>query len=74
MRNREGKQASRINVRYNLNKHRPEIRDDMDSRKNEEQHSKGDDITHNKKINQNKRKKSTGGRKSKPGPKKGSRK
>ena len=57
MRNNEGKQGSRINVKYNLHKHRPEIRDDMDSRKNEEQHSKGDDITHNKKVNQNKRKK-----------------
>jgi hypothetical protein len=57
MRNNEGKQASRVNVKYNLHKHRPEIRDDMDSREKEEQQRKGDDITHNKKINQNKRKK-----------------
>ena len=57
MRNKEGKQASRINVRYNLHKHRPEIRDDLDSRENLEQHVKGDDITHNKKTTQNKRKK-----------------
>lgn len=28
---------------------RPEIRDDIDSRKNEEQDTKGDDVTHNKK-------------------------
>jgi len=27
----------------------PDIRDDLDSRKNEEQDSKGDDVTHNKK-------------------------
>jgi hypothetical protein len=57
MRNKEGKQASRVNVKYNLHKHRPEIRDDMDSREKEEQRVKGDDITHNKKINQNLRKK-----------------
>ena len=31
------------------NKPRPEIRDDLDSRENEEQTSKGDDTTHNKK-------------------------
>lgn len=28
---------------------KPEIRDDLDSRKNEEQDFKGDDVTHNKK-------------------------
>ena len=27
----------------------PDIRDDLDSRKNEEQDTKGDDVTHNKK-------------------------
>ena len=26
---------------------RPDIRDDLDSRKNEEQETKGDDVTHN---------------------------
>lgn len=31
------------------NKPRPEIRDDLDSRENEEQMSKGDDTTHNEK-------------------------
>lgn len=30
-------------------KNRPEIRDDMDSRANEEQDFKGKDVTHNKK-------------------------
>lgn len=29
---------------------RPEIRDDLDSRKDEEQDLKGDDVTHNKKA------------------------
>ncbi|WP_157986465.1 hypothetical protein [Chitinophaga alhagiae] len=29
---------------------RPEIRDNLDSRKNEEQDLKGDDVTHNKKA------------------------
>ena len=28
---------------------RPEVRDDLDSRKNEEQDIKGDDVTHNEK-------------------------
>lgn len=28
---------------------KPDIRDDMDSRKNEEQDTKGDDVTHNEK-------------------------
>lgn len=31
------------------NNRRPEVRDNLDSRKNEEQDFKGDDITHNKK-------------------------
>jgi hypothetical protein len=30
-------------------KPKPDIRDDIDSRKNEEQESKGDDTTHNRK-------------------------
>jgi hypothetical protein len=33
----------------NKNTHRPDVRDNLDSRKNEEQDFKGDDITHNKK-------------------------
>ena len=31
------------------NRPRPEIRDNLDSREREEQHIKGDDVTHNKK-------------------------
>ena len=42
-------QAAREKVSYNVNKHSPEIRDDLDSRENEEQHYKGDDVTHNRK-------------------------
>ena len=38
-------------------KPRPEIRDDMDSRKNEEQDSKGAGTTHNRKAQHNKKKK-----------------
>jgi hypothetical protein len=33
-------QAGRQNITYNVNKHRPEIRDDLDSRENEEQRYK----------------------------------
>jgi len=38
-------------------KPRPEIRDDMDSRKNEEQDWKGADTTHNRKEQRSKKKK-----------------
>jgi hypothetical protein len=41
----------------NSHKPRPEIRDNLDSRKNEEQDTKGDDTTHNKKDTHNKTKK-----------------
>lgn len=37
------------NTRLNNNKRRPENKDDIDSREGEEQLTKGDDITHNKK-------------------------
>lgn len=43
------KQTGNANIRFNANKHRPEIRDNLDSRINEEQDFKGDDVTHNKK-------------------------
>ncbi len=33
------------------NKHRPENKDNLDSREGEEQETKGDDVTHNKKEN-----------------------
>ena len=36
-------------ITLNNNKHRPENKDNLDSREGEEQQSKGDDITHNKK-------------------------
>ena len=43
-------------TRYN-NKHRPENKDNLDSREGEEQQFKGDDITHNKKAVKNEKKK-----------------
>ena len=36
---------------------RPDTRDDLDSRKNEEQDTKGNDVTHNKKQTRNDKKK-----------------
>jgi hypothetical protein len=42
-------QTGRENVRFNANKHRPDIRDNLDSREGEEQHFKGNDVTHNRK-------------------------
>lgn len=42
--------------KHNNNK-RPDVRDNLDSRKNEEQDFKGDDITHNKKETESERKK-----------------
>lgn len=39
---------------FNKNKKAPEVRDNLDSRKNEEQEFKGDDITHNRKPHHNK--------------------
>lgn len=41
--------SSTQNRQNNKGNQRPDIRDDMDSRKNEEQNFKGDDTTHNKK-------------------------
>lgn len=40
---------------YKSNKAAPEIRDNLDSRKNEEQDYKGEDTTHNQKPHQNKK-------------------
>jgi len=42
-------QLNKENIRFNNNKHIPEIRDNLDSRINQEQTIKGEDITHNKK-------------------------
>jgi hypothetical protein len=39
---------------------KPEIRDDLDSRENEEWQTKGDDVTHNKKETKNKRQRKKG--------------
>lgn len=47
------------NTKFNTNKHRPENKDDIDSREGEEQLMKGDDRTHNRKERKN-LKKSTG--------------
>ena len=41
------------NIKLDRNKHRPENKDNLDSREGEEQQFKGDDITHNKKEHQN---------------------
>jgi hypothetical protein len=37
------------NIRLDNNKHRPENKDDLDSREGEEQLTKGNDRTHNRK-------------------------
>ncbi len=50
-------QTSNQNTRFNKNKPSPEIRDNLDSRKKEEQDSKGDDTTHNRKAHHGKQKK-----------------
>ena len=47
------------NVKLNNNKHRPENKDNLDSREGEEQLTKGNDTTHNKKERKSE-KKSTG--------------
>jgi hypothetical protein len=41
------------NTKLNNNKHRPENKDDIDSREGEEQLLKGDDRTHNSKERKN---------------------
>jgi len=42
-------QNNQQNKQGQSHKPRPEVRDDLDSRSNEEQDTKGDDITHNNK-------------------------
>ena len=44
------------NTRLDNNRPRPENKDNLDSREGEEQLSKGDDITHNKKERKNPKK------------------
>lgn len=46
-------QTPNHNNRLNNNKHRPENKDDIDSREGEEQLLKSDDGTHNKKERKN---------------------
>jgi len=45
------------NIKLDRNKHRPENKDDLDSREGEEQLTKGDQVTHNRKEKQSERKK-----------------
>ena len=52
-------QTPNHNTKLNNNKHRPENKDDIDSREGEEQLTKGDDTTHNRKERKN-LKKNTG--------------
>lgn len=42
-------QLEQENIKFETNRHRPEIRDNLDSRINQEQTFKGGDVTHNKK-------------------------
>ena len=44
------------NIQFNANKHRPENKDDLDSREGEEQLFKGANVTHNKKERKNEKK------------------
>lgn len=46
-------QSPNHNPKANSNKHRPENKDDLDSREGEEQLSKGTNVTHNKKEKKN---------------------
>jgi len=46
-------QTANHNTKLNNNKHRPENKDDIDSREGEEQLTKGDDTTHNRKERKN---------------------
>jgi hypothetical protein len=49
-------QTKKVNTKFNTNKSRAEIRNELDNRQNEEQDFKGDDITHNQKELKNKNK------------------
>ena len=46
-------QSPNHNTKVNVNRHRPENKDDLDSREGEEQLTKGTDVTHNKKEKKN---------------------
>ena len=49
-------QTPNHNTKLNNNKHRPENKDDIDSREGEEQLTKGNDTTHNKKERKSEKK------------------
>ena len=57
MKNNTTNQTGNHNTQFNKNKKAPEVRDNLDSRKNEEQDIKGDDITHNRKDHHGKQQK-----------------
>lgn len=50
-------QTGTRNTQFNNNRTAPDVRDNLDSRKKEEQDKKGDDITHNRKPHNNKQQK-----------------
>ena len=50
------------NIKLSNNKHRPENKDNIDSREGEEQLNKGDDKTHNKRERKNLKKSTSTGR------------
>jgi hypothetical protein len=50
-------QTPNHNTKFNAKKHRAENKDDLDSREGEEQLSKGEQVTHNRKEKQSARKK-----------------
>jgi hypothetical protein len=54
MKNRK-QQTPHHNTKLENNKPRPENKDDLDSREGEEQITKGDDITHNRKERKSKK-------------------
>jgi|GEM_PF-947553 len=51
------RQQNPVPQNQSMGNKRPENKDDLDSRKNEEQRKKGDDVTHNKKEQRNEPKK-----------------
>ena len=53
MKNIQQQRPGNSSIKVNTNKHRPENKDDLDSREGEEQLTKGTNITHNKKEKKN---------------------
>jgi hypothetical protein len=49
-------QNKKENIQFNANKHRPENKDNLDSREGLEQEYKGDAVTHNRKETKSDRK------------------